>query len=85
MYSPEDWQKLVISFKQCFASEEGQAVLNCLSYQCFENRNTFVDNNEAKSNRNLGKREIILFIREWMACNPQEIPKNLKEKTDARN
>jgi len=84
MYSPEDWQKLVIGIKQCFVSEEGQNVLNYLSYQCYENRNTFVDNNEAKSNRNLGRREIILLIREWMACNPQEIPERLKDKIDAR-
>jgi len=84
MYSPEDWQKLVNAFKQVGNSDAGQIVLNYLSYQCFENRNTFVDNNEAMSNRNLGKREVILLIRQWMACDSRNIPKHLtKEKFDA--
>jgi len=83
MDKAQDWQKLVIAMKQFFGHEAGKTVLDYLSYQCFENRNTFVDNNEAKSNRNLGRREIILIIRDWMSKNPQDIPENLKEKTDA--
>ena len=82
MYSSEDWQKLVTAFKQWGKSDAGEIVLNYLSYQCFENRNTFTDN-EAQSNRNLGKREIILLIRQWMACDSRNIPKNLKEKINA--
>lgn len=74
----EDWQRLVVSFRQCFPGEAGQKVLNYLSYQCYENRNTFDDENKSKGDRNLGKREIILLIREWMAKDPNEIPKQLR-------
>ena len=83
MYSSEDWQKLVTAFKQVADTDAGEIVLNYLSYQCFENRNTFIDNNEAMSNRNLGKREIVLLIRRWIACDSRKIPKTLKEKFDA--
>ena len=75
----EDWQRLVIAFKQCFSSEHGQTVMNYLSYQCYEKRNTFDDKNETRSHRNLGRREIILLIREWMSQDPTKIPANLKE------
>jgi len=82
MYSSEDWQKLVNAFKQWGESDSGEIVLNYLSYQCYENRNTFVES-EAMSNRNIGKREVILLIREWMACDSRNIPKHLKEKFNA--
>jgi hypothetical protein len=70
----EDWQNLVIAFKQI-----PEIVLKYLSYQCYENRNTFVDGNEAQGQRNLGRREIILLIREWLSKDPTEIPKYFKE------
>jgi len=74
----EDWQKLVIAFKQAFSGESGQRVMDYLSYQCYENRNTFVDGNEDQGQRNLGRREIILLIREWLSKEPQNIPENLR-------
>jgi len=69
----EEWQNLVVAFKQI-----PEIVLKYLSYQCFEDRNTFVDGNEAQGQRNLGKREIILLIREWLSKDPTEIPSNLR-------
>jgi hypothetical protein len=69
----DDWQQLVIAFKQI-----PELVLKWLSYQCFENRNTFNDENGAQGQRNLGKRELILLIREWMAKDPEQPPENLR-------
>lgn len=74
----EDWQNLVIAFKQAFSGESGRRVMEYLSYQCYESRNTFVDGNEVMGQRNLGRREIILFIRDWLSKDPQNIPENLR-------
>ena len=79
----EDWQQIVIAFKQCFACDAGQKVLDVLSYQCFERTNTFVDGNEDQGQRNLGKREIILMIRDWLNKDPNNIPDNLRKPENA--
>lgn len=69
----KDWQELVIAFKDI-----PQKVMDYLSYQCYENRNTFVDGNEAQSHRNNGKRELILLIRAWRSKDPLEVPEELR-------
>ena len=75
----KDWQELVQAFKDI-----PKRVMEYLSYQCYENRNTFIDGNEAQSQRNLGKREIILLIREWQSKDPLDLPKDLRSKNDGK-
>jgi len=84
-YTIDDWQQLVIAFKQL-----PELFLDWLSKECYEHKNTFImyDTNvmtrkttirnatDFENQRNLGKRELILLIREWMAKDPLQPPEN---------
>ena len=68
--TPKEFRQLILDFKGTFATEEGQRVLDELSYECHENELTYIRNDPNATAFNEGKRFVILHIRSRMATDP---------------
>jgi hypothetical protein len=58
-----DEMKLISAAQSVAGSDSGQLLLKHLSWYCFENRSTYVEENHDKQNVNNGKRAVILHLR----------------------
>ncbi len=75
-------KQLIRDFQGTFGTSEGKSVLENLSGECFENRNTFLSNNQHGTAFNEGKRYVILYIRGILAKDPhiERQTETIKEK-----
>ena len=75
-------KQLIRDFQGAFDTPEGKRVLEYLSEECFENKNTFVLNNQYGTAFNEGKRYVILYIRAILAKDPniERQTETIKEK-----
>lgn len=75
-------KQLIRDFQGTFGTPEGKRVLDELSKECFEGRNTFVLNNPDGTAFNEGKRYVILYIRDMLTKDPNVVrqTETIKEK-----
>ena len=63
-------KQLIRDFQGTFNTPEGKSVLEKLSDECFETKNTFMPNSQYGTAFNEGKRYVILIIRAMLAKDP---------------
>ena len=72
----------IIAYQAWFNSMHGKEVLKDLSKFCYEHHSTFVAHSQDKQNVNVGKRAVILHIRELME---EDLHKPEEKKTVKQN